>query len=135
MDKVKKVTKEWINKAENDYKACVLLMAADDPPLDVVGFHCQQVAEKYLKAILVLNQRHVRKIHDLGEIFQECCEIEPDLEFLEEDIMELNDYGPDVRYPFSLIELDTDTIKGAMERIKTVRDYLNKYFIEKEVIG
>ena len=47
----------------------------------------------------------------------------PDIHAFNEDILN------------ALIELDIDTIKGAMERIKTVRDYLNKYFIEKEVIG
>ena len=105
MDKLKTVVKEWVKKAENDFKACMILKDSDDPPLDVIGFHCQQTVEKYLKAVLVYHQRHVRKIHDLGEIFRECCELDPYFEFLKEEIMELNAFGPDVRYPFSLMEL------------------------------
>lgn len=50
---MKRDTREWIKKAEADYEVAQLLMASDDWFTDQIAFHCQQSAEKYLKAILV----------------------------------------------------------------------------------
>ena len=47
------VTSEWAEKADNDfYSADVLLHSVDVPLIDTACFHCQQCAEKYLKAFL-----------------------------------------------------------------------------------
>jgi HEPN domain-containing protein len=50
---MKRLTAEWVRKAEAEHRAAVKL-ADNQPPLyDVVCFHCQQAAEKYLKAVLI----------------------------------------------------------------------------------
>ncbi|MFA6174776.1 MAG: HEPN domain-containing protein, partial [Kiritimatiellales bacterium] len=43
---------------------------ADNPQIsdDIVGFHCQQAVEKFLKAVLVKNGVVFRKTHDLVEL-------------------------------------------------------------------
>ena len=42
---------DWVDKAEDDWKAAVDLdRRRRDPLPDPVCFHCQQCAEKYLKA-------------------------------------------------------------------------------------
>ena len=47
------VLDEWADKAEADYKAAVALNRRRKEPLpDIVCYHCQQSAEKYLKALL-----------------------------------------------------------------------------------
>jgi HEPN domain-containing protein len=49
---MKKTTAEWVRKAEADHIASTKI-GPNDPPLhEVVCFHCQQSAEKYLKALL-----------------------------------------------------------------------------------
>ena len=48
---MKKLTREWIRKAEADHHAAVKLHRGSDPLHDIVCFHCQQCAEKYLKAL------------------------------------------------------------------------------------
>jgi HEPN domain-containing protein len=48
---MKRAVREWIKKAEADHRAVERL--GNDPLLrEVVCFHCQQAAEKYLKAAL-----------------------------------------------------------------------------------
>jgi len=48
MDKLDEV-KEWINKAEADFEGAMHLARRRKKPLpDLVCFHCQQCAEKYL---------------------------------------------------------------------------------------
>ena len=47
------LTEEWVEKAEEDFDAAdVLLYGRDVPIAAIVCFHCQQCAEKYLKAYL-----------------------------------------------------------------------------------
>nr|VFJ64992.1 MAG: HEPN domain-containing protein [Candidatus Kentron sp. FW] len=66
------VVKEWLEKAEDDYRAAThLLSMADGPiPYTIVCFHAQQCVEKYLKAILVDHSLPVPKTHDIEEIIR-----------------------------------------------------------------
>ncbi len=48
----------WIQKAEDDYEAGMLLMQARSPITWIVCFHMQQCAEKYLKGFLSFTVRH-----------------------------------------------------------------------------
>lgn len=43
---------EWVEKAEEDYRAAHLVLEADKPIPSVAAFHSQQCAEKFLKAYL-----------------------------------------------------------------------------------
>jgi HEPN domain-containing protein len=49
---MKKTTREWVRKAESDYQLAVTIARGTKPFHDEQCFHCQQSAEKYLKAIL-----------------------------------------------------------------------------------
>ena len=45
----------WVEKAEHDLRnAEYVLTLAERRPFDTVCFHCQQCAEKYLKALLIV---------------------------------------------------------------------------------
>ncbi len=55
--------KAWVAKAENDLK-----VAKDNLGLtnyEDVCFHCQQAAEKALKAVYILQKGKLEKVHDL----------------------------------------------------------------------
>ena len=47
---MKKLTREWVRKAEADYRLAAKLAADKESFYDQLCFHCQQAAEKYLKA-------------------------------------------------------------------------------------
>ena len=47
-----KLTKQWVVKAESDYRVVGQLTKSADFDADPICFHCQQSAEKYLKALL-----------------------------------------------------------------------------------
>ena len=60
---------EWVSKAEGDFATAGReLRARTKPNYDAVCFHCQQCAEKYLKADLQANNKHIPKIHFLLEL-------------------------------------------------------------------
>jgi HEPN domain-containing protein len=54
-EEIRLLVAEWIRKADLDFKTAVRL-SAEGEFRDVVGFHAQQAAEKYLKALLTRRQ-------------------------------------------------------------------------------
>ena len=53
-------TAEWVAKAEGDFATAGREMRArKNPNYDAVCFHTQQCAEKYLKAVLQENEKHI----------------------------------------------------------------------------
>ncbi len=46
---------EWLQYAENDLNAGRFLFGMKPLPADIICFHCQQAAEKALKAFLAYN--------------------------------------------------------------------------------
>ena len=63
---MKKVTREWVRKAEVDYRSADGLRRKEPPVHESVCFHCQQCAEKYLKALMEEVGLPIPKTHDLG---------------------------------------------------------------------
>jgi len=63
---MKRRTREWIEKAEGDRAVALREMQAAEPVFDVVSFHAQQCAEKYLKAFLEEQGISFGKTHDLA---------------------------------------------------------------------
>ena len=57
---------EWVEKAEEDYDGALVLMRQHTRPLpNLVCFHAQQCAEKYIKAALVNHKTSFPNTHDL----------------------------------------------------------------------
>jgi HEPN domain-containing protein len=65
---MKRGTRSWIKKAEGDLRVARNEAAEPDPVKDAVGFHCQQAAEKYLKALLCDAGLAIPRIHDLDRL-------------------------------------------------------------------
>jgi HEPN domain-containing protein len=61
-------TRKWFQKAISDYRGALTLSSITAPQLDLAVYHCQQAAEKALKAILFWNDIPFRKTHDLEEL-------------------------------------------------------------------
>ncbi|MCU0786065.1 MAG: HEPN domain-containing protein [Verrucomicrobia bacterium] len=75
---MKPLTRDWIRKAENDFKVAVQVMGRrKDPVPDAVCFHCQQCVEKYLKARLVEAGLSFPKSHDLFLLVNLVGAVEP----------------------------------------------------------
>jgi HEPN domain-containing protein len=92
--------RQWIEIAENDFAAARYMAEAMRPvPYEIVCFHCQQAAEKYLKWVLVLNDIDPPKIHDLEELEKLCEGIVPQFETLYEKCAALTEYAVHSRYP------------------------------------
>jgi HEPN domain-containing protein len=119
--------KEWIKKAEKDLIAAKhLLSIKPNPPYDIICFHAQQCAEKYIKAFLIYKEIEFEKTHDLGKLVGlASINDESFIEII--DIAEkLTDYAVDVRYPTSE-EITEEEAKEAIKIAEEIKEFiLNK---------
>ena len=55
----------WLEKARHDLETARRVVAGDPPITDTAVYHCQQAAEKALKAFLIDQGQPIFKTHDL----------------------------------------------------------------------
>lgn len=97
---MKAATRDWIQKAEHDFLAAVDLGRRRKKPLhDMVCFHCQQAAEKYLKARLEEAAVYFPKTHDLESLVHLLLPVEPLWAALTPATRRLKPFGVLIRYP------------------------------------
>ena len=98
--KLRRDVRDWVVKAEEDYEAARTLVRRRKPNLsNAVCFHTQQCAEKYLKAFLIRHRAIFPKTHDLLDLLDLAKRADPTLELLRPDLMHLEPYAVEVRYP------------------------------------
>jgi HEPN domain-containing protein len=97
---MKQVTREWIKKAEEDFLAALDLSRRRKILLhNTVCFHCQQCAEKYLKARLEEAGIRIPKTHDLEVLLNLVLPVEPLWSAMRSAMQNLTDFAVDFRYP------------------------------------
>ena len=111
---------EWVEKAEADYDGAHCLNSQCSRPLpDLVCYHCQQSAEKYLKVLLVASGEAPPRIHDLEELANRCEQHNSAVAAIRSDLTTLNAYGVEERYPG--MSPDPDGAGDALEAADRVR--------------
>jgi HEPN domain-containing protein len=122
------VTGEWLTKADNDYYSADLLLHSGDVPFtDTACFHCQQCAEKYLKAFLTEHLIRFERTHVLMDLLALCLSLDKDFGNIANDLSSLEGYAVAIRYPGAIvsIELAEEAFKTASQIRKFVRSKLN----------
>lgn len=99
------LVRQWTAKADVDFRTAEWLLKAPDPIRESIAFHCQQAAEKYLKAFLVSLRIEFPKTHDLEELLDLLTPVRPAVAADLEGIKFLNPFGVAVRYPGDFPEL------------------------------
>jgi len=94
----------WIEKAEEGLEVASLI-ASSAKFRESVGFHCQQAAEKYLKAFLTHVQVEFRKTHDIVELQGLAATGGMPGPLSEEDAKWLNRFGGEIRRPNDVPEM------------------------------
>ena len=93
------IARQWLAKAKNDLLCADNNLKAEQTPFDTVCFHCQQAAEKLLKAFLIAKGQSYPPTHDLLLILENILPITPDAENLRDVLAILTPYAVEVRYP------------------------------------
>ena len=119
------LTVEWVEKAENDYRTAVaVLEEIAEPIVDTASFHCQQCAEKYLKAYLTEYQVEFARQHALIPLLELCMQVDETFLPLLADLRTLEGYAVAVRYPGASLTLAM--AKAALSSAATVRTFIRK---------
>src|SRR5580658_7096398 len=87
----------WLRKADSDLKNAELCLTADEA-LDTACFHCQQAAEKALKAFLIDRSLNFALVHDLKRLLDYCLPVDPAFKTLEPLALQLNPFAVQTRY-------------------------------------
>jgi HEPN domain-containing protein len=121
------LTSEWVEKAESDfYSADVLLHAGEFPIPDSACFHCQQCAEKYLKAFLQERMVRFERTHNLTTLLDLCLPLEQEFENLQGDLEKLENYSVAVRYPGARVSVEI--AQEAFVLTKRIREFVRARF-------
>jgi len=127
-------TREWLQKAEGDFKTAGHLFQSGTDFLDGATFHSQQAAEKYLKAFLVWHQIEFPKTHDLEALLRLAGKVDDKILEILRDAVTLTPYGVDYRYPGDYPEVtrnDAERALGLADRVRAeVRSRLPRHVLE-----
>ena len=94
---MKKLTREWVKKAEADFLAAAKLGRGRDFLHDQVCFHSQQSAEKYLKALMEEIGLTVPHTHNLISLLPLLTPHHPSLRSLQRGLDFLKRFAVDTR--------------------------------------
>ncbi|MGH7429691.1 MAG: HEPN domain-containing protein [Candidatus Methylomirabilaceae bacterium] len=115
-------TRAWLVRAALDLRAAEFERTGDPRLAADITFHCQQLAEKSMKAFLAWHDRPFRKTHNLIEIGEQCAAIDSGLEPVLRRAAVLTEYAWKFRYPGEPDEPSRDEAEEAFRLARDVHD-------------
>lgn len=91
---------DWFLKAERDFGLAFHTHKQELAYPDLICHHCQQAAEKFLKALIIYHKLPLKKTYNLKDLLDSLKMVEPsiDTRFYVE-AFRMRNYAVDVRYP------------------------------------
>ncbi|KAF0106853.1 MAG: HEPN domain-containing protein [Anaerolineaceae bacterium] len=127
---MEELTSEWVAKAENDfYTADLALHAGEFPIPDTACFHCQQCAEKYLKAFLQEHGVQFLPRHNLMPLLDLCVSLDRDFEGLRGNMRQLESYSVAVRYPG--MDVSIEIAERSFQQARQTRQFVREKLLHK----
>jgi HEPN domain-containing protein len=118
--------RRWVAKAEGDLVLAEhALTMPENCPYDLICYHAQQCAEKYLKALLAALALRVPRTHDLRFLMRQMpVDLKLDIEL--DPLITLNRYSIETRYPESWDDIERPEAERAIALARTVRDAVRR---------
>ncbi|MCW5978327.1 MAG: HEPN domain-containing protein [Bryobacteraceae bacterium] len=107
-------TKQWLRLATEDLAYAAHALTAQPPFSKDALFHCQQAAEKGLRAFLTWRDIRFRGVHDLDEIGQQCAGVDPTLAELAVRVRPLTAFASHLRYPGAEYDATLEEAESAL---------------------
>jgi HEPN domain-containing protein len=96
---MKKTTREWVRKAESDFQLALVIARVSNQFHDEQCFHCQQSAEKHLKALLEELGLAIPRTHILKDLLALLLLHHPILAHFRRGLTFLTRFAVETRYP------------------------------------
>jgi HEPN domain-containing protein len=119
---LRELVEQWLDKAAADLDAAEQLSIRGGRFREIVAFHCQQAAEKYLKALLVRRQVEFPKTHDIGKLLDLVATVDAGIAGSLRDADALTPFGVEARYPSDSPEVLPCGEVEAIRLARAVRD-------------
>ena len=113
----------WLEYAENDFEAAEILSHQVKPKLEIVCYHCQQCAEKMLKAYIASKNGRLQKTHDLVILCEACINYDSSFEKILLHCSDLTIYSSEVRYP-NILEIEYYHMQNALTEANQIRRFV-----------
>ncbi len=123
-NEVENTVKQWLAKAGDDWDTVEILTAHPRCPRNSVCFHCQQYAEKLLKALLTFHEVEFPKTHNLRRLIQIAESKAPALKRLIDKSDQLTAYNLISRYPDDWVEINLDDMQAAVDLAEEFGDLI-----------
>jgi len=112
----------WLKIVADDLNSAKKLLEAEIFSTSI--YHCQQAAEKALKAYLAFGECKILKIHDLVRLVELCCNLDTDFERMYDYAESLNPFSTKFRYPTEFDIPDYEDTKKAIEQTERVVNFV-----------
>ncbi|KKP32524.1 MAG: hypothetical protein A2312_01630 [Candidatus Staskawiczbacteria bacterium RIFOXYB2_FULL_32_9] len=125
MQNNKEIVLEWIKRADNDELNIVSILKHKDGEPSLTCFLSQQMAEKYLKALLIFYENNYPRIHSLIKLLTLISKYSPDiLKEIEEEIILIEPYYIETRYSEDILaeSFSWEMAEKAYESAKRIKN-------------
>ncbi len=118
--------KAWLIKAWRDLETARRAATGEPPFYDIAVYHCQQAAEKAVKAFLVHHGKPYEKTHDIEVLADLAGEIDPGFSKLADAADALTPYATRFRYPNSTFAVEPQPVEydEAMQHAETIYHFV-----------
>ncbi|HEV2472912.1 MAG TPA: HEPN domain-containing protein [Chthonomonadales bacterium] len=114
-------SRPWLSAAADDLQAAALLVTSGSGPAGPICSHCQQAAEKALKALIAFDHEIPARTHDLASLARNlAARSRPVPQELRAPAYSLSSYAVDVRYPGQSFAPDSTDVASALEAAANV---------------
>jgi len=120
---INEVFTELIMIAEEDLRSAKILANDYKPPIEISCYHCQQCAEKSLKAYLSFHYIKHKFTHDLDVLCSDCQQIDQGFLQLSSECKVLNDYIKQTRYT-KKYDLTEFNMRQAIEHAEKILEFV-----------
>ena len=114
---------KWFKKADEDELSIKAILKGEGSP-STAAFLSQQMAEKYLKGLLVFYQKSYIKVHDLISLETLLLDGNKEINQLHDQLQKLNRYYIEKRYPGDYTEISLQEAEEAYQAAKEVKSFV-----------
>jgi HEPN domain-containing protein len=118
------LAKTWLAKAQSDLATARLLIKGEERYLDTGSYHCQQAAEKAIKAWLTAAEVAFIKTHSLEILVRLCIPSAPGISQFLSHAVELTPLATEYRYPGDTFEPSILEAQRAFELAEEITGWI-----------
>ena len=115
---------QWLIKSQHDLGSAHRLVEGEEPYLDTAVYHCQQAAEKAIKAYLTYRDIIFERTHNLIALLAFCMPSEPAFAQWRTEAGMLTPYATEFRYPGDILNPEMDEVKQALVAAESIVDFV-----------